>query len=161
MLKIVKIPEKRKGVLIGSDGSVKVRIEKSTHTTITVNDSVEIEGESLDVLKAKDIIKAIGRGFSPEKAMRLLSEDVRLVIISMEGETGNTIKRLFARVIGTHGNTKRIIEKATETYISVYGKTVSVIGKWDSAQKAGQAIELLLEGKTHAYVYKFVEGGSK
>ncbi|MBN2042846.1 MAG: RNA-processing protein [Candidatus Aenigmarchaeota archaeon] len=161
MLEIVKIPERRKGVLIGADGSVKGRIEKSTNTVLTINDGVEIEGESLEVMKAKDIVKAVGRGFSPEKAMLLLSDDFRLVVISMEGERENTIKRLFARVIGTHGKTKRIIEKATETCISVYGKTVSIIGKWESAERAGKAIELLLEGKTHTYVYKFLEGGSE
>ncbi len=158
---IVNIPERRKGVLIGKDGKVKRGIEKATGTTIEINSGVEIEGNSLGVLKARDIVKAIGRGFSPEKAMLLLKEENRLIIISMEGKSRKTIKRLFARVIGTNGRTKRIIERNTHTCLSVFGKTVSVIGKWDSAERAEEAVEMLLQGKTHTYVYKFLEGGKK
>ena len=61
----IKIPEQRKGVLIGKDGSVKKEIEKATKTVIEIEEDVSIEGEPLDVMKTKDIIKAIGRGFSP------------------------------------------------------------------------------------------------
>lgn len=58
----IKIPDKRKGVLIGHEGSVKRKIEGLTKTQIKILDSIEISGEVLDVLKAKEIIKAIGRG---------------------------------------------------------------------------------------------------
>jgi ribosomal RNA assembly protein len=158
MIGAIKIPEKRKGVLIGKNGSVKKGIEGETKTSINVNDSVEIEGEALDVLKAKEIVKAIGRGFSPEKALKLLDENFQLVVINLGNETEKTVKRMLSRIIGTRGTCKSKIEILTKTDISVYGKTVSIIGNWSDVEKATEAVEMLLEGKPHSYVYRFLEG---
>jgi ribosomal RNA assembly protein len=157
MIEIVKIPKQRLGVLIGKDGSVKKYMEGKTHTLISVNEDVQIEGGSVEVLNACEIVKAIGRGFSPDDAFKLLDEEYQLRIISIEEETEKTRKRLFARVIGTRGKTKRIIQKCTNTCISIYGKTVSIIGKWEDAEHAREAVESLLEGRSHVYVYKFLE----
>ncbi len=129
MIKILMIPEERKSVLIGKSGRVKKIIEKKTGTRISVKNEVTIEGDGLDVLNAEEIIKSIGRGFSPEKALLLIDEDFLPHIISLSDEKPNTIKRLFARVIGRDGRTRRKIEQKTGTTVSVYGKTVSIIGK--------------------------------
>ncbi|NIO20464.1 MAG: RNA-processing protein [Candidatus Aenigmarchaeota archaeon] len=153
----IKIPEKRKGVLIGKDGSVKKELEKLTKTKIEVDEDIVIEGESLNVIKAKDIIKAIGRGFSPEKAFKLLDDQYQLVVISLGNETEKTMKRLLSRVIGRKGLCKRRIEMRTRTDISIYGKTISIIGNWKDVEKAEKAIEMVLGGKPHSYVYKFLE----
>lgn len=161
MIATVMIPEERKSVLIGKDGRVKKQLEEKTKTKVTVEFDVSIEGESLDVLKAQQIVKAIGRGFSPEKAFLLLDDEYQLNVISLSGETPNTIKRLFARVIGRQGKTRRKIEQCTEAYISVYGKTVSIIGKSSDLGVATRAIEQLLEGRSHGYVYKRLEYGKK
>ncbi|MCX6817368.1 MAG: KH domain-containing protein [Candidatus Aenigmarchaeota archaeon] len=157
MIDEVKIPDLRKGVLIGPEGSVKKGIEKRTRTIITVNDCVEINGEALDVMKAKEIVKAIGRGFAPDKALKLMSDDYRLVIISLGHETERLMKRTLSRVIGSDGKAKKTIELLTTTDICVYGKTISIIGKWDNVDRANEALELLIEGKPHAYVYKRLE----
>ncbi|NIO23095.1 MAG: RNA-processing protein [Candidatus Aenigmarchaeota archaeon] len=153
----IKIPEQRKGVLIGKEGSVKKELEKLTKTKIEVNEDISIEGESLNVIKAKDIIKAIGRGFSPEKAFKLMNEECQLVVISLGSETEKTIKRLMSRVIGRNGLSKRRIEMRTGTDISIYGKTISIIGNWKDVEKAEKAVEMILEGRPHSYVYKFLE----
>ncbi len=154
MMEILKIPEERKAVLIGKDGSVKKEIEEKTKTKISIGETIKIKGDTLNLLKAKNIIKAIGRGFSPEKALELLKDDYELYIISLVQETPKSIKRILARVIGRKGSTKKKIEDYTETHISVYGKTISIIGKWDNVDKARRAIEMILEGKPHGYVYK-------
>lgn len=153
MIEAIRIPEERKAVLIGKDGSVKSGIEKRTRTKINISEDVEIEGEPLNLMKAKDIVKAIGRGFSPEVAMELLKEDYQLQVISMAGETKKGIKRTTARLIGTQGSTKKRIEEETETHVSIYGKTVSIIGRWDCVERAKKAVEMLLAGRSHSYVY--------
>ena len=153
----VAIPEERVGVLIGRNGSAKKKIEKATNTRIEVKDGIEIEGEPLDVMKAADMIKAIGRGFSPKDAMLLLDEEYGLHIISLGKETRNTIKRLMGRVIGRRGLTRKRIEDRTGTRISVYGKTVAIIGKADQIEHASKCIELLIEGKSHGYAYHALE----
>lgn len=157
MIVNVMIPDERKKILIGKDGSIKKNLEESTNTSITVRTDVAIEGESLDVIKAEQIVKAIGRGFSPEKALILLDDDYQFTMITLEGETVNTIKRLMGRVIGREGKTRRKIENSTGTLISVYGKTVSIIGKSNDLEAAKKAIEELLRGRSHGYVYKKIE----
>jgi ribosomal RNA assembly protein len=157
MIETVRIPEQRKGVLIGKDGSVKNELEKKTRTAIRINDGVEIDGEPLDVLKAKEIVKAIGRGFSPEKAFKLIHDDFRLIVISLGDETKKRMKRLFSRIIGKGGKSRKTIEMLTKTDIRIYGKTIAIIGSWEDVEKANEAIELLLKGKTHAYVYRCLE----
>jgi len=153
MLQSVLIPEERKAVLIGKKGETKKMIERLTNSRIEINDSVDIYGEGLDVLKAVNIVKAIGRGFSPKTAMLLLDEDYTLHIISLAGENKKTIRRLMARIIGRKGSSKRIIEEMSGCRISVYGKTVAIIGRFDKIGKAVDAVENLLSGKSHGYVY--------
>jgi ribosomal RNA assembly protein len=158
MLDFVRIPEERKGALIGKSGAAKAAIEKKTGVKITIGEVVEIEGEdAVKLMEAKQVVTAIGRGFAPSRALRLLNEDFHLIVISLSGENRNTIKRLMARIIGAKGRAKRIIEKYTETKLCVYGKTVSIIGEWEGVEKAKGAVELLLKGKPHAYVYKMLE----
>ncbi len=154
MIATVMIPEERKSVLIGREGSVKERLERETRTRITVDAGVAIEGSNLDVMKARQVVRAIGRGFSPRRAFLLLDEDYQLTIISLEGETPNTVKRLFARVIGTGGKTRRKLEQDTGSLISVYGKTVAIIGRAAGLDAARSAVEQLLRGRSHGYVYK-------
>ncbi len=157
MIDEIKIPEQRKGILIGKKGSVKTEIGKKTGTVISIDDGIEIEGEALDVLKAKEIIKAIGRGFSPEKAFKLLDDEFRLITISLGQETDKRMRRMFSRIIGRNGRCKRKVEMRTNTDISIYGKTVSIIGDWRDVEKASEVIDLLLRGKPHSYVYKRLE----
>jgi ribosomal RNA assembly protein len=157
MKDLIKIPEKRKGVLIGHEGSVKKKIEELTNTRIKINDSIEIEGEPLDVMKTKDIIKAIGRGFSPEKSLKLLDDEYKLSIIELGDETLNSRRRIFSRVIGRKGSTKRRIEESTDTDISVFGKTISIIGRWDNVEKAEKILQLLISGSKHSYIYRLLK----
>ncbi|MCK4714660.1 MAG: RNA-processing protein [Candidatus Aenigmarchaeota archaeon] len=154
MIEEINIPEERKPVLIGKQGQTRAELENRSGTTITIHDSVTVEGDDpIVVMKAAEVVKAVGRGFSPEKAMLLLNEDYELRIITMQGESEKTIKRLMARVIGSGGATRKILEKDTNCLVSVYGKTVSLIGKLDEIDAAEKAVEELLRGRSHGYVY--------
>jgi ribosomal RNA assembly protein len=157
MIEIIKIPEQRKGVLIGKDGSVKKELEEGTHTKVTVDDDIQLEGEALNVLKAREIVKAVGRGFSPENAFKLLDDEFRLVVISLGQETDKRMRRMFSRIIGREGKCKKRIEMLTGTNICIYGKTISIIGNWRDVEKANEVIELLIVGKPHSYVFKHLE----
>ena len=154
----LRIPEERRAIILGRRGKVKTEIEKSTGARIIMGQEIRIEGEPLQAMKARDIVKAIGRGFSPEHALFLTDDEYQLEVISLGNEKPNTIKRLFGRVIGRDGATRKIIEKSTDTFISVYGKTVSIIGKAGDIRKAKHAVELLLEGRSHGYVYRRLLG---
>jgi ribosomal RNA assembly protein len=157
MIKTVRIPEERLPVLIGKNGITKRRIEKLTKTKITVEEEVEIDGESLDVITAENIVKAIGRGFSPENAEELAEEDATLMIIELPKDEHNA-KRLRSRLIGTNGKCRRNIERLTGVKMSVYGKTVAVIGSYNDVSLAENAINKIIKGIPHRFVYEFLEG---
>lgn len=165
----VKIPKERIGVLIGPDGQVKQRLEKrlkvkldinSETGDITINLNPEAQDPSL-LFKAKDYVLAVGRGFSSERANKLLEdEDNMLTIIDLRaifGRSQSDIKRIKGRIIGKEGKTRRIIEELSETYISVYGHTVSIIGGVEQSEIAREAISMLIKGSQHVTVYKYLQ----
>ncbi|UCD02999.1 MAG: RNA-processing protein [Candidatus Aenigmatarchaeota archaeon] len=155
MIEELRIPEDRLPVLIGKKGRTKKAIEELTETSIEVSDWVKITGEDpLKLVKARDMVKAIGRGFSPEEAERLIEHDCNLHVISLNGETYKKRTRLLGRVIGNKGRSKRIIENETGASIAIKGKTVSIIGTPGETAPAEEALLDLLAGKTHAYAYK-------
>lgn len=154
MLEVLNIPEDRKAVLIGRDGKTKREIERKTGTKISVREDIEIHGEPLDIARAREIIRAIGRGFSPPRALKLLDEDFRLSVISLRGESPKKTKRLLSRVIGRKGSARKTLEELTGCCISIYGRTVCIIGRWEDIKKGEKAIEEILEGKPHLHVYR-------
>ena len=161
------IPKDRVGVLVGPGGAVKSAIEEKLFVDLKIDSpsgSVEI-GVKLDArdpsgaLQAKDIVLAIGRGFSPERAFRLFSEDNALDIIDLHdffGKNEAEIRRVDGRIIGREGKTRRILEELTGTAISVSGHTVSIIGGYEAVTMAKDALEKLIKGRQHGTVYKFL-----
>ena len=155
MIEIVRIPADRKAAFIGKGGRVKARIEKATQTDIEVSEDVRIMGDDpILFLKAKDIVIAIGRGFSPKQAERLLDEDCYLHVISLDGKCPKKRERLLGRVIGREGRSKETIEEETGASICIRGKTLALIGTPEELEPAEEAIDKLLAGKTHAYAYQ-------
>ncbi|RJS85678.1 RNA-processing protein [Candidatus Bathyarchaeota archaeon] len=165
----VKIPRERIGVLIGPDGETKREIEKNLNVRLEVDSgsgdvTINLNENSNDLFqlfRARDIVLAVGRGFSPQRAFRLLrNEDDMLTIIDLReifGKNKSDIKRVKGRIIGRDGKTRRIIEESTETFISVYGHTVSIIGGIEESRIAKEAIEMLIRGSQHATVYRFLQ----
>ncbi len=162
----VQIPKERVAPAIGSDGEVKERIEENTGTELEYDSEsgeVVIKGSEespLGLMTARDVIKAIGRGFSPDKAFRLLDEENYLDIVDILPYTGRSKKakkRLKGRVIGKNGKTRQLIEEYTSTILSIYGKTVSCIGPPEKVQIVREAVEMLLDGAPHGAVYNFLE----
>jgi len=163
----VRIPPDRLGVVIGEGGSVKREIERLTGTKITidtVNGGAIVEQESgsanpLGLIKAQEILRAIALGFSPERAYRLASENQVLVVIDLKdvAPSPNHMERIKGRVIGEKGKTRRIIEETTGCYVCVGESEIGIIGNYNEAEVARQAIAMLIEGRPHSVVYKFLE----
>ena len=160
----LKIPIERVGVLIGSDGSVKETIEKNLNLSIEVNSrtgDVSITSSGPDpslLLRARDVILSIGRGFSPEKAFRLFDEDQNLCVINVLEIFGtpSAVQRIKSRIIGKRGRTRQLLEEETMTNISVYGNTISIIGDMEHLKVARDAIEMFIRGALHRTVYRYL-----
>lgn len=160
----LKVNTDRIGVLIGKGGSTKREIEEKTGTTISVDSRegvVKIEGESADgVLNAVNVVEAISRGFSPERAFKLLGEDgmmLDIIDLGAIADTPQKLERLRGRIIGRDGRAREQMEEMTGTQISVFGRTVAIIGMFEQVKLARSAIEMLIEGAPHETVFTFLE----
>lgn len=164
----VKIPLNRIGVLVGSNGRVKREIEKRFDVKIDVNSKagdVDVtkatdKSDPSGLFRVRDIVLAMGRGFSSENAFRLFNEETTFGILDLRDYLGKSqadIQRIKGRIIGKNGKTRKIIEEYTEANISIYGHTVSIIGELDSFEIAKAAIELLIRGGLHKSVYRFLQ----
>lgn len=164
----VKIPKNRIGALIGPNAVTKELIEKKLNIQLDVDSesgdiNINLSTEATDpsvLFRAREVISAIGRGFSPEKARRLLEdEETTLLVIDLRdyvGKSESDIKRLSGRIIGREGKTRRLIEELTDTYVSIYGHTIGIIGTMEEAEIARQAVEMFIRGRLHTSVYRFL-----
>lgn len=165
MTQFVKVPKERIAVIIGPSGTTKKQIEEAAKLKLEINSEdgrVEIKDEEDPVagLRAMEVIKAIARGFSPEKAMELFYEDfltLDIIDLSEAASTPKELARLKGRIIGREGKTREIAEKLINVKISVYGKTVSVIGFPEQTVIIRTAVDMLINGVNHGTVYSFLE----
>ncbi len=153
------VPKERIKVI--KDQKTVKKIENSIKIKISFEEnSVMIEGEGVELFQAKNIVKAIARGFSPEKAFRLLDEEETLEIIELTGFTDKKMKVIKARLIGTKGKTRKLIENFSGCSVSVYGKTVCLIGNFEQMKIAREAIKMVIRGSKHSKVYGFLQQAS-
>ncbi len=169
--KLIRIPSDRIGVLIGKSGNVKSRIEKACSVKLEI-DSTSGEtlisgiGELDDIqpFKAMEIVTAIGRGFSPEIAMRLLKGENTLHVIDLRefvGKSAAQIERIKGRIIGEGGKARINMEHLSGGNISVYGRTVAIIGSPTQLKLAANAIGALSSGSMHGSVYSKLEAARR
>ena len=160
----IRIPGDRIGVLIGNNGKTRRRIESTFGVKITVESEsggveIKVNQDQPDVsvmFTVKNIVKAIGRGFSPKKALMLQDEDNDIMVIDLEeyvGTSKNAQNRVRGRIIGKEGKSRELLEELTECQVSVYGGTVALIGPYEMLQVAKEAIEMLLNGSFHKTVW--------
>jgi len=164
----IKIPKERIAVLIGKKGATKSNIEKLAKVKIEIDSKtgeviIEPKGkDQLNYLSAINIVKAIARGFSPKNALLLLDSETYLEIIELKefGKTKKTLITKKGRVIGREGKIREQIQEATDTKISVLGKTIAIIGRLEGISAAKKAVEMLLQGARHATIFKFLNENS-
>ncbi len=161
----VKIPQERVGVLIGEGGETMREIEDRAEVRLDIdseNGSVAIEdtGDPVRALKAPEIVRAIGRGFSPEDALTLLDDEMMmldLIDIAAASRNKNDLRRNKGRLIGEDGRTRELMEELTGTTVVIYGSTLGVIGTPERVQIVREAAEMILDGAPHGSAYSFLE----
>jgi ribosomal RNA assembly protein len=164
----VRIPKERVGVLVGPDGKVKTYIEEKLNVELQIDSeqgdvTILLASNASDpslIFRAKDVVTAIGRGFAPEHAFRLVRDEEAVFdfidLRAIFGRSESDIKRVKGRIIGMDGKTRRIIEELTSADVVVYGHTVGIIGTFDQANAARGAIQMLIDGSQHHTVYRFL-----
>ena len=169
--KLIRIPNDRIAVLIGKSGNVKSQIEKLCHVSLDIDgDTGEVlikshgDVENFSPFKAMEIVTAIGRGFSPENALTLLKGENALHVIDLRefaGKSSANVERIKGRIIGEGGRARRNMENLSGTHISVYGRTVSIIGDSSKLRIAVDAISAISSGSLHGSVYSKLEAANR
>jgi len=147
---------------------VKQALEKRLRISLTIDSETgdvtimlapEAEDPSL-LFRAQEVITAVGRGFSPDRASRLVDDEEAVLEVidlrEMFGTSQSELKRVKGRIIGQEGKTRRIIEELTEADVSVHGHTVAIIANMDQMEIAREAVKMLLRGSQHSTVYRYL-----
>ena len=161
----VTIPDDRIGVLIGEGGETMREIEERAEVRLDVDSetgSVRIEsvGDPIRGLAGPDVVEAIGRGFAPAAAMRLLEDDMQLFdVVDIEAATRNKndLRRQKGRLIGEDGRTRELMEELSGADVVIYGTTLGMIGKPEQVDAVRSAADMILDGAPHGAVYSFLE----
>ena len=161
----VTIPQDRIGVLIGEGGETMREIENRAEVRLDIDSEtgavkVESVGDPVTALKGPDIVKAIGRGFAPDDAFRLLEDDMMLFDLIDVGDVArnqNDLKRIKGRLIGENGRTRELMEELTGASVAIYGSTFGMIGAPQQVEAAREAAEMIVDGAPHGSVYSFLE----
>ena len=157
-------------MLIGAKGATRKELEKAAGCKHIQIDSstgeIEVtwpapgEFDPVKALKLPDVIKAVGRGMAPTRAIQLLQDDWFFEMVDLRdhvGKRSNQQRRIRARIIGSEGKIRKMIEQHTGAEISIYKSTVVLVGDGDGLGSARQAIEMLASGSEHGTVMKFLE----
>ena len=169
--KLIRIPTDRIGALIGKSGQVKEKIEKICHVKLEIDSEsgetiIRSQGKIEDIqpFKAMEIVTAIGRGFSPDNALKLLKGENTLHVIDLRefgAKSPAQIERIKGRIIGEGGKARKNMEALSDTNISVYGRTVAIIGETHKLKLAVEAISAISLGSMHGSVYGKLEAARR
>lgn len=163
---MVRIPVDRVAALIGKKGESKKRLEEACHVSLEIDGedgAVIVRSNSVeegDPFKAMSVVEAVGRGFSPHRALRLLEPEITLEVMDLRdyaGKSQNSMERIKGRIIGLNGKSRKVIEDLTKCSISVYGRTVAIIGEATEVKLAKDAVDMLASGSRHKSVYDMLQ----
>ena len=157
----IPIPDKRLKAVSDKDFAVLKEIEKELGVSAKLVDgNVELEGDGGKCWIAEQVLNAISLGFDANKAYKLFNDEYFLETIDLDvlfGKNEKLIERYKARVIGSEGRAKRVLEDLSEAHLSIWENKIAILGTFDKLSEAKEAITQLLKGSTHAGVYAYLE----
>ncbi|HJJ48916.1 MAG TPA: KH domain-containing protein [Methanocorpusculum sp.] len=165
MTQEIKIPSDRIGAMIGKGGETRRDLEKTLNVTLDIDSesgliTITSEEDALCEINSIEVIRAIGRGFSPKRAKKLLEDEdmiLDLIDVSDIADTPAKLARVRGRIIGKEGRAREQIENMTGAILSIYGKTIGIIGLPDQVGDAHTAVNMLINGSDHNTVFNFLD----
>ncbi|NON63252.1 KH domain-containing protein [Acidianus sp. RZ1] len=145
--------------------NIATKLEQMTDIEIIYDDrlktfNVNPKGNAYEAIKVVSVFNAIDLDFTLDEALKLLADEYYLDIIDLKKSFGNNpsvIRRIKGRVIGENGKTKKIIQEYTGCNISISKHSIAILGLVEQVPIARRAIEMLIDGKEHSTVYKYLD----
>ncbi|MAG27103.1 hypothetical protein CMI47_16320 [Candidatus Pacearchaeota archaeon] len=117
-----------------------------------------ISGDSLDEYEASIILDAIGFGFSAQKALQLKDPDITFKKVHIKDFTRRkNLKEVIARVIGSKGQTKRVLEDISDCDIIIREHDIGIIGDAEGIESTTTAITNIIKGTKQSNAYHYLE----
>jgi len=137
----------------------KEKLEKALKVKLSFSGkNIIIKGLPLEEFVAEKVIDAMELGFMFHQAILIADEEFVLEKIHIKDLTKrHDLSRIRARIIGTKGKTKEIIQNLSDCVICVHENTVGIIGLSENIKKAITALTALIQGKKQGKVYGFLE----
>ena len=137
----------------------KARLEQKLNCKINIKDkTITIDTDPFNEYEAQRVFDAINLGFSVEKALQVLDEEINFIKINIK-DYANTknLEVVRSRLIGTHGKTKKTIEEITKCDVSIHDNIVGIIGPAEVTERALTAVTNIIKGTKQANAYKYLE----
>lgn len=161
MEKIVSIPERQVGRLLGKGGKTLRLVEKMGQVHLDVGDdgTVKVRGaDSIKVMKAAEVVQALGFGFHKGDALELFQRNCQMLVLELSDVLeASQMERLVGRVIGRQGKVKKHLENRLDVHVQVTDEKVAAIGTPTRLQVLREVLERILGGATHASAYKHLD----
>ncbi len=144
--------------IIERDLNVKITVTNDNSVIIEPKEDTRID----ELMKSKSIIEAINYGFQIDDALLLKNDDYILDVIDLRDYIDKNktthLTRIKGRIIGENGKARKTIEELTDTKIVISNKCIAMIGNFENVRAAREAIEMLIRGRQHVTVYRWLQG---
>ena len=137
----------------------KEKIESKLNAKISLNGRIlTIDTDPLNEFEAQRLVDALNLGFSSHVAIKVLDEEMAFIKINIK-DYANTrnLEVVRARLIGTHGKTKKTLQEITKCDISIHDNEVGIIGPAEISESALTAVTNIIRGTKQANAYKYLE----
>ena len=137
----------------------KAELENKLGVKIKINGKVlSVESEPFNEFEAQRVFDAISLGFSVEKAIKILDEEINFIKVRIKDHANTkNYEVVRSRLIGTHGKTKKTIQEITKCDVVIHDNIVGIIGPAESTETALIAVVNIIKGTKQANAYRYLE----
>lgn len=134
-------------------------LESKLHVKISLSPGqIQFEGESYDEYAASLVFDAVDFGFNVKKALQLCDEETIFRRIHIKDHTRRkNLADVRARLIGSHGKTRRVIETVSNCDVIIHDTEVGILGNVNDVDGAETAVISLIKGTKQTNVYRYLE----
>ncbi|MEK6918556.1 MAG: hypothetical protein AABW73_00810 [Nanoarchaeota archaeon] len=119
---------------------------------------VTINGKEENIYDCEKVFEALEADYEIQIALLLANPEYLMETMHIRDYSRRTnIADVRARIIGTKGKTKKLMEKLSDSVMKIKGNTIYIIGIAEEIRATMTAVEKLIRGSAQGKVYGFLE----